>query len=265
VDRFRTSIVIAAVTLISCAQMQRDWQAQQQAQAQAQADAQPANMEQLCKSAVNAYCARCTIDQAACGKVYVACLGTASPADPSAYTMGQVNQCVADVNAGDCNVMPTVWPATCTAPTQPAAQSCSGGATWDGTQCVCAAGTAWDGAQCAAQAGDAPVCNGGSTWDGAQCVCPAGTTWDGAQCAGAAAPPPPPAGGKQCRAKLLQKGYAPDQLPNCEGVSDRCALAVLNRGYAPDQLANCRGVDGACAEGVIAKGYAPDQLVNCRK
>jgi hypothetical protein len=245
VDRLRPSIVIVAVTLVSCAQMQRDWQAQQQAQAQAQADAQPANMEQLCKSAVNAYCARCNIDQAGCGQVYVACLGTASPSDPSAYTMGQVNQCIGDVNAGDCNVMPSVWPASCMAQSQPAVQSCSGGATWDGTQCVC---------------------SGGSTWDGTQCVCPENTTWDGTQCSGAAAPPPPPpAGGKQCRAKLLQKGYAPDQLPNCEGVSDRCALAVLNRGYAPDQLANCRGVDGACAEGVMAKGYAPDQLANCRK
>ena len=38
-------------------------------------------------------------------------IGTASPADNTVYNMGQLNQCAADVQAGDCNVMPQVWPA----------------------------------------------------------------------------------------------------------------------------------------------------------
>jgi len=147
---------------------------------------------------------------------------------------------------------------------------CTGGAVAGDSQCVCPDGTQWDGAQCQALQ-QQPTCNGGSTWDGSQCVCAAGTTWDGNQCAAqagegdAAQSPPPPPSGKQCRARLLQKGFPPDTLSNCDGVSDRCAIAVLNKGYPPDTLANCRGVEGACAEQIIAKGYPPDQLANCRR
>jgi hypothetical protein len=135
------------VVVVGCAQMKRDWEAQQRANAAANAAAQPANMETLCKATVNAYCTRCGVtDQAACGQTYIECLGKHSPADPSAFTMGGVDQCSAEVSNGDCNVMPRVWPASCSVQTP----VCNGGSVWDGTQCSCPSGTAWDGGQCAA-------------------------------------------------------------------------------------------------------------------
>lgn len=145
---------------------------------------------------------------------------------------------------------------------------CSGGAVAGVNQCECPSGTQWDGAQCTAPAAPPEPDPSAS--------CAAGTTWDGTQCAAtgdATAPPPatptpvdsPHADGRACRSALLKKGYAPDQLGNCDGTNDRCAVALIGRGFAPDQLPNCRGVDGACAEQVIKKGYAPDQLANCRR
>ena len=72
--------------------MQRDWEAQQQAQAQQQANAQPANMEQLCKTVQQAYCARCNVAGDPCSQIYVTCLGTSSPADASRFNQGEAQQ-----------------------------------------------------------------------------------------------------------------------------------------------------------------------------
>jgi hypothetical protein len=155
-------LVMSVVVLVGCTQMKRDWEAQQQANANAQAAAQPANMETLCTSVKNAYCPRCGANQQQCGQVYVDCLGKNSPADQSAFNMGQVDQCGQDVAAGDCNVMPRVWPASCMAQTAQTT-TCTGGAMYDTAQAQC-------------------VCTGGATWDGAQCVCAAGTGWNGSQC-----------------------------------------------------------------------------------
>jgi len=243
--------LLLVIAVASCAQMKRDWEAQQRANAAAAAAAQPANLETLCKGVQSAYCAHCGVDQAACSQTYITCLGGRSPADPSAFTMGQVDQCGADVQAGDCNVMPSVWPASCSTPTQVATPSCGEGTTWDGAQCV-------------ATAPAASTCSGGAVWDAAQnqCVCTAGTQWDGAQCVQAAQPAPRRV---HCRDALLDKGYGPDQLGGCKGVDDRCAVAAIARGYGPDQLGACRGVDGRCAEDLIARGYGMDQLGTCRR
>src|SRR5580698_3701834 len=107
-------IACGAFVVFSCATMQRQWNEQQAA-------AQPANMEALCKTISSNYCQRCGVDQSSCGQIYISCLGTASPADNTVYNMGQLNQCAAAVQAGDCNVMPQVWPASCTGPSQVAA------------------------------------------------------------------------------------------------------------------------------------------------
>ena len=155
--------VVSLVVVVGCAQMKRDWEAQQQANANAQAEAQPANMETLCTTVRNAYCPHCGVtDQQQCAQVYVNCLGKSSPADTSAFNMGQVSQCGADVSNGDCNVMAKVWPASCMAQTAQTT-SCTGGAMYDTAQGQC-------------------VCTGGATWDGSQCVCAAGTGWNGSQC-----------------------------------------------------------------------------------
>jgi hypothetical protein len=261
--------------------------------------AQQANMETLCQATVNAYCARCGIEQTACGQTYVECLGGHSPADASAFTMGQVDACSAAVNAGDCAVMPRVWPAACSTPTP----TCSGGASWDGTQCVCPAGTAWDGTQCSVPAAAtpatpaapaAPTCSGNATWDGAQCVCPPGSSWDGTQCvcpAGAAwdgtqcvcpagtgwngsqcvgtAQPgqqPPRKQRASCRQALLDKGYGIDQIGVCKDLNDRCAVLLISHNYGVDQLGFCRQrSDLKCVEDLLNRGYGIDQLSSCRK
>ena len=257
---------LLAVIACGCAAARQQWQAQQAAEAQAQAAAQPANMEQLCRPATNAYCTRCNIDQATCGQTYINCVGSKSPADPSGFTFGQVDQCVAAVQAGDCNVMPTVWPADCVGQTpaeqpqpqpQPPPQPDQAQQPADPQQPACTGGSQWDGSQC--------VCPAGTSWDGSQCACPAGSQWDGSQCvADQPASAPQASSGDRCRTALINKGYAPDQLPNCEGVNDRCAVALIHKGYEPGRLIECRGVDGKCAEAMLMKGYAPDQLINCR-
>ena len=43
------------------------------------------------------------------------------------------------------------------------------------SQCVCLNGGNWNGSTCT-------VCTGGQTWNGSQCVCPSGTTWNGSRC-----------------------------------------------------------------------------------
>ncbi len=182
------------------------------------------------------------------------------------------------------------------APQQQATQapSCPDGTYWDGQQC------AQPQPMTGETQPAAPSCQGGSvvSSDGTQCVCPDGTSWDGQQCAAAVASAPAPQDddnyapqdddrgdddrdgddrdhrhhhhgrdhrdrGPACSELVIQKGYAPDQVPYCDGVDGRCAQAVLDKGYAPDQIPNCRGAEPRCAAAVLDKGYAPDQIRNC--
>jgi hypothetical protein len=236
--------VFAFGSVVSCAQMQRDWEAQQAAMAQAQANAAPANMEQLCTAVKNSYCSHCNVAAAACGQTYINCLGQSSPADPSAFNAGGVNECAAAVSVGDCNVMPRVWPASCSVPTQQPEQQ-----------------------QQQAQ-DETPACPEGSSWDGAQCVCMQGTGWNGQACmpiATSAPPPPPPPRLPSCRALVIEKGYGPSATENCKGADAFCAKAVLDKGYGVSALSNCRGVNSRCAMMVIDKGYGPSALANCQR
>jgi hypothetical protein len=185
---------------------------------------------------------------------------------------------------------------TYTAPPQQTTQApaCPDGQYWDGNQCA----NPQPEPGVADNTGSS--CQGGSvvSADGSQCVCPAGTSWDGQQCVGVGnevqptvpqdddgAPQDDDRGddgdrdhrhhhhndgdrdhrdhGPACSALVLQKGYAPDQVPYCDGADGRCAQAVLDKGYAPDQIPNCRGAEPRCAQAVLDKGYAPDQLRNC--
>lgn len=232
--------VVALAAIAACAQMNRDWEAQQAAQRQQQADAQPANMEQLCKAGQAAYCARCSASQDACSQAYVGCIGTSSPADLSAFNMGQVNQCAADIGQGDCGVMPGIWPASCSAPT-PAPVA--------------------DPPPAAAAS---PACPEGATWDGTQCTCPVGTGWNGDACVVVATPMPPPARVPDCRVLVAQKGFGPGAARSCQGAEPRCAEAVLNANFGPGAVENCRGVTARCAVAVIQHGFGPGALVNCR-
>lgn len=237
----KSALAIVGVTLItSCAGMRRQWEAQQAANAEQQRLGQPTNMEVLCKSIAQSYCSRCGQAGATCGETYIGCLNGNSPAAASGLSVGQVEQCSAEVSQGDCTVMSTAWPAACYAPQQNVTQATS-----------------------------QQTCEGGSVWSGDQCVCPEGTAWNGTQCVAeppaATAPAPPPRPSRpNCRALVIQKGYGPSAAPQCQGVEAYCAEAVLNGGYGPSALSNCRGVDGACAVAVIQKGYGPSAVPRCR-
>lgn len=263
--------IFAAVTVVSCAQMQRDWEAQQAAQAQA--SAQPANMEQLCTSMKNAYCTHCNADQETCSHTYVACIGQSSPADPSSFTVGAVNQCASAVSAGDCSVMPRIWPASCSKPTSqtaaaPAAVTPTITATTTTTTVPVNDPQPAQAAQPAqATQDEPPACPEGASWDGSQCVCAKGTGWDGQACmplAAQATPTAKPPRLPSCRALVIDKGYGPSATSNCKGAEPLCAKAVLDGGYGPSALSNCHNVNSRCAVLVIKKGYGPSSLSNCQ-
>ena len=99
-----------------------------------------------------------------------------------------------DTNTGNnqgCVTLPPVTP------------TCTGGRTWNGSQCVCSTGSNWNGSQCITCTGGqtwngwdcacpsgqtlingqcTTTCTGGRTWNGSQCVCPSGSNWNGTQC-----------------------------------------------------------------------------------
>ncbi len=69
-----------------------------------------------------------------------------------------------------------------------------------------------------------------------------------------------------CAVKLLEKGYHPSQLSNCSNVEPTCALKLLDKGYHPNQLSSCqRDLSPGCADLLLDKGYHPTQLNHCAR
>lgn len=68
----------------------------------------------------------------------------------------------------------------------------------------------------------------------------------------------------RCERLVLDKGYLPALLDQCDGVVETCAVTLLDKGYHPNQLSTCRGVEPVCASLLLEKGYHPNQLSSCR-
>lgn len=76
----------------------------------------------------------------------------------------------------------------------------------------------------------------------------------------AAAPPLPP----DCRKLVIDKGFAPMHMKECEGADPWCAEALLNAGHNPIHLSECRGVQTECAVKLLEKGHSPIHLSECK-